>query len=276
MAQKRRDTISVCGSPNFFIRFRARESWPACLRCLASLRCNLRCTWCDTPYASWEAPGAINARGKIGRSSCRRGSQHCAQHVVLTGGEPMMFAESAELMAGSNPPLNTPPSKPPARSGFRHSIPASSENTAAAQTAIRRLIDLASISPKLANSRPAEREAGRFAAAHDLPSHQSLTCCAASQRKLAAHSSANASGNLSWQGGRISLAEIEELLQRINAGLPSENKTVAPGCAPDARRHRRRRPFRTLRIWLAELCKQAGYRFCPRLHVLLYGNKRGT
>jgi 7-carboxy-7-deazaguanine synthase len=29
-------------------------------------------------------------------------------------------------------------------------------------------------------------------------------------------------------------------------------------------------------LWLAELCKQHGYRFSPRLHVDLYGNKRGV
>ncbi len=28
--------------------------------------------------------------------------------------------------------------------------------------------------------------------------------------------------------------------------------------------------------WLADLCKTTGYRFCPRLHVHLYGDTRGT
>ena len=28
--------------------------------------------------------------------------------------------------------------------------------------------------------------------------------------------------------------------------------------------------------WISDICKTHGYRFCPRLHVLLYGNKRGT
>jgi len=27
---------------------------------------------------------------------------------------------------------------------------------------------------------------------------------------------------------------------------------------------------------LSELCKARGYRYAPRLHVELYGNKRGT
>ena len=29
-------------------------------------------------------------------------------------------------------------------------------------------------------------------------------------------------------------------------------------------------------VWLAEICKQEGFRFSPRLHVDLYGNTRGT
>jgi 7-carboxy-7-deazaguanine synthase len=28
--------------------------------------------------------------------------------------------------------------------------------------------------------------------------------------------------------------------------------------------------------WVSDLCKQHGYRYCPRLHIALYGNKRGT
>jgi 7-carboxy-7-deazaguanine synthase len=29
-------------------------------------------------------------------------------------------------------------------------------------------------------------------------------------------------------------------------------------------------------VWVAEECKRHGFRFCPRLHVELYGNVRGT
>jgi 7-carboxy-7-deazaguanine synthase len=28
--------------------------------------------------------------------------------------------------------------------------------------------------------------------------------------------------------------------------------------------------------WIADVCKRTGYRYCPRLHVELYGNTRGT
>jgi 7-carboxy-7-deazaguanine synthase len=29
-------------------------------------------------------------------------------------------------------------------------------------------------------------------------------------------------------------------------------------------------------LWLVEICKQEGFRYSPRLHVDLYGNRRGT
>jgi 7-carboxy-7-deazaguanine synthase len=29
-------------------------------------------------------------------------------------------------------------------------------------------------------------------------------------------------------------------------------------------------------VWVAELCKQHGFRFSPRLHVHLYGHRRGV
>src|ERR1700742_3220596 len=55
--------------------------------------CNLRCTWCDTPYTSWNPEGSNRTIAEIVEEVRR----HPAKHVVLTGGEPMMFAESVEL-----------------------------------------------------------------------------------------------------------------------------------------------------------------------------------
>ena len=52
--------------------------------------CNLRCVWCDTPYASWNPEGEIMELDDIFASAKHR-------HVVLTGGEPMLFAESVTL-----------------------------------------------------------------------------------------------------------------------------------------------------------------------------------
>src|ERR1700689_5471254 len=55
--------------------------------------CNLRCVWCDTPYASWEPTGENMAVGAI----VDRVTETGAKHVVLTGGEPMIMPEIGEL-----------------------------------------------------------------------------------------------------------------------------------------------------------------------------------
>src|ERR1035438_1598075 len=48
--------------------------------------CNLRCTWCDTPYTSWKPEGDDRALDVILADVQR----HSAAHVVVTGGEPMI------------------------------------------------------------------------------------------------------------------------------------------------------------------------------------------
>ena len=55
--------------------------------------CNLRCTWCDTPYASWNPEGDDVPVDDI----IARVLSHKATHVVLTGGEPMIMPEIIEL-----------------------------------------------------------------------------------------------------------------------------------------------------------------------------------
>ena len=55
--------------------------------------CNLRCVWCDTPYASWEPQGEEMAVEQI----IERIRQWPAGHVVVTGGEPMIMPEIAAL-----------------------------------------------------------------------------------------------------------------------------------------------------------------------------------
>src|SRR5258708_12467786 len=52
--------------------------------------CNLRCAWCDTPYASWNPEGEPRTVAQIVAAVEAHGS---ARHVILTGGEPMIAKE---------------------------------------------------------------------------------------------------------------------------------------------------------------------------------------
>jgi len=55
--------------------------------------CNLRCWFCDTPYASWKPEGDdLSVRDIL-----KQIQQLDCGHIVLTGGEPMLPAESIPL-----------------------------------------------------------------------------------------------------------------------------------------------------------------------------------
>ncbi|MFG0315120.1 MAG: 7-carboxy-7-deazaguanine synthase QueE, partial [Phycisphaerales bacterium] len=49
--------------------------------------CNLRCTWCDTPYASWNPEKTDRTIESLVEEAVGSG----VKHAVLTGGEPMIF-----------------------------------------------------------------------------------------------------------------------------------------------------------------------------------------
>jgi len=59
---------------------------------IRTARCNLRCTWCDTTYSF--GPG----RERSIPSLLADVKRHRTQNVCLTGGEPLLQAESVELV----------------------------------------------------------------------------------------------------------------------------------------------------------------------------------
>ena len=107
--------------------------------------CNLRCTWCDTPYASWEPEGREMSVGQI----IDEIAKHPSKHVVLTGGEPMIMPGVEELCQRIK------------QRDYHLTI----ETAATVYKPID--ADLASLSPKLSNSTPIERAGGRFAETHE-------------------------------------------------------------------------------------------------------------
>jgi 7-carboxy-7-deazaguanine synthase len=201
--------------------------------------CNLRCVWCDTPYASWDPEGREMPVPAI--VAAVRG--YACRHVVLTGGEPMIMPDLPELCDALH------------EAGLHLTV-----ETAA--TVYRALpIDLASLSPKLSNSTPHDRDGGRFAAAHERQRlnfpviQQFIDHTPDFQLKFVVSSDAD-------------LLEIDEILNRLTGWQPSDVLLMPEGID---------QPTLDSRAgWIAEVCKRTGYRFCPRLHVALYGHTRGT
>jgi 7-carboxy-7-deazaguanine synthase len=201
--------------------------------------CNLRCVWCDTPYASWNPEGEDVPVTEI----IKRVTAFGIRHVVLTGGEPMIMPDIEELCVGL-------------RSRDHH---ITIETAATVFKPVAH--DLASLSPKLSNSTPAERDGGRFALAHDRMRinidviQHFIDAAADFQLKFVVSEESD-------------LAEIDALLKRLKNWTPADVLLMPEGIDGEALALRS--------VWVAELCKRTGYRFCPRLHISLYGNKRGT
>jgi 7-carboxy-7-deazaguanine synthase len=201
--------------------------------------CNLRCTWCDTPYASWQPEGDELAVEEI----ARRVKEHPARHVVLSGGEPMIMPDIAPL------------SQRLRAEGYHITI------ETAATVYKPAAVDLASLSPKLSNSTPHERERGRFARAHEqhrlnLPVIQQFIDTSPDfQLKFVVSDERD-------------LTEIDSLLRQLTCWQPSDVLLMPEGIDADTLASRAG--------WISEICKRTGYRFCPRLHIALYGNQRAT
>ena len=201
--------------------------------------CNLRCVWCDTPYASWEPEGEDVAVDEI----VRRADHYNARHVVLTGGEPMIMPEIEPLCARLK----------------EHGYHITMETAATVFKPVT--IDLASLSPKLSNSTPTDREGGRFAAAHErtrlnIPVIQQFIDHAPDfQLKLVVANEAD-------------LTEIDDVLQKLRNWSPADVLLMPEGTDMSTLEGRA--------AWVAETCKARGFRFCPRLHIALYGATRGT
>ena len=211
---------SLLGVPSIFIR---------------TSGCNLRCTWCDTPYTSWQPEGDERTLEQI--LDELQQWMPAAKHVVVTGGEPMIAPEIVALTERL------------CALGLHITI--ETAGTVFQPVAC----DLMSISPKLANSTPP----GPWSERHDRT--------------------------------RIQPAALTELIRRYDYQLKfvmatpedlEEVRSLVQSLAADVRRvilmpegtDRERLLERSL--WLAGICKQEGFRFSPRLHVDLYGNRRGV
>jgi 7-carboxy-7-deazaguanine synthase len=196
--------------------------------------CNLRCSWCDTPYTSWNPEGDDLSIGEI---LARAAEFPAARHVVLTGGEPMIAPAIVELSERFR------------EDGMHITV----ETAGTVFTPVA--CDLMSISPKLSNSTPE----GVFRAQHERLRQQPEVLL----RLMAGYDY-----QLKFVIAReADIDEVRALVSQLNA--PAGKVILMPeGIRADILRERG--------LWLAELCKQHGFRFSPRLHVDLYGNRRGV
>jgi 7-carboxy-7-deazaguanine synthase len=221
---------ALLGVPSFFIR---------------TSGCNLRCTWCDTPYASWQPEGEERTVAQL----VAEVQQHPGcRHVVVTGGEPMI-ARGIESLLGIL-----------AEGGWHTTV-----ETAATIPPPAVPVALASLSPKLAHSTPTVDKAGAWAAKHEAARLRPeiirawIDHAAAWQLKFVVSATRVAED----------VAEIEHLLAEIGSPGPPERIILMPEgiTAPE---------LAAGALGLVETCLHRGWRLSPRLHVDLWGHRRGV
>ncbi len=203
--------------------------------------CNLRCSWCDTPYASWNPEGELHS---LARVLAAVESFPQARHVVLTGGEPMIAKDIRTLAAELK------------QVGRYITI-----ETAATVAPEGIACDLASLSPKLLNSAPDPGEHAAWRKKHEATRWQPDVVRAwidayPYQFKFVISRPED-------------VDELEHMLAALKREIPRHKVLLMPEATSLDK-------MRSRAEWLGELCKARGYRYAHRLHIELYGNRRGT
>jgi 7-carboxy-7-deazaguanine synthase len=200
--------------------------------------CNLRCWFCDTPYASWQPEGRDFSVDEI----VAQVVEWDTQHVVVTGGETMLFAELIPLCArlraiGRHVTIET--------AGTLH-LPVE--------------CDLMSISPKFASSAPDAKAHSHWHRRHERERHRPSVI-----RRLMAEFEHQLkfvidSGD-DLDAIRCYLAEFPDINR--------ERVLLMPQGADQGQLDARA-------VWLKPFCEAEGLVFCPRKQIEWYGPVRGT
>ena len=206
--------------------------------------CNLHCQWCDTPYTwNWEKTPWHHQDGvkfsKVG------------QIIELTAAEiaPLVSQYHCDrlVLTGGEPLLQQEelvellqllPEIP--------FIEVETNGTQIPANALREKVTHFNVSPKLSNSGMDEK------LRLNLDALQILASLPGAILKFVICN-------------QTDLDEVRELQARLQ--LPSNRIHLMPEGRDPA-------SLQTRSLWLADICRDHGYRFSPRLHVLLWGNTR--
>ncbi len=209
--------------------------------------CNLRCRFCDTPYASWEPEGDYfsveEVVAAVERTAMEPATAEAAlDHVVVTGGEPMMLPELVPLCAELR------------RRGMHVTIETAGTRYQPVEC------DLMAVSPKLSNSTPHADEAPEW-----IGLHERNRAAPDVLRRL------NAQYDCQFKFVVDSLADCEEVITYI-ADFPEIDRRrvllMPMGTKPVE--------LAAKAQWLGPYCTEHGLTFCPRRQIEWFGCRRGT
>lgn len=184
--------------------------------------CNLKCTWCDTKY-TWDPEVADNFNSTAD-AVIKEIKKYPCQHLVITGGEPMLQQEAIKAIMKALP-------------GYTAEI----ETNGSIASNIDQYIEQINCSPKLSNS-----------------GNKPYPLKISPQNKKAI-----------FKFVVCEPKDVQQIKRYIKESrIPKEKVYLMPE-GITAKMIQEKSP------WLIEICKKEGYHFTTRLHVLLYGGKRG-
>ncbi len=200
--------------------------------------CNLRCWFCDTPYTSWQPEGEdLSVDGLF-----RQVDAFDVEHVVITGGEPMLFAEMIPLCqrlqgAGRHITIET-----------------------AGTLYLPVQCDLMSLSPKLVSSAPSMDDHPQWYRRHQRARHapdvmRKLVSEYDYQVKFVVDSPADCE-------------DVQKYLGQLTQIATEQVWLMPQGTEP--------RHLALNAQWLEPYCNEHDLKYCPRRQIEWYGVVRGT
>ena len=212
-------------------------------------RCNLACVWCDTAY-TWHFTGdnrphrddatverAANQVTLSEEEAAARIVALAPRRLVITGGEPLLQQEDF-LKVISHIRKEDP----------QHQFEVETNGTRIPTPEFATAVNQFNISPKLGNAGMPEKARINPAALAFFTGHPNAWF------KFVVATPAD-------------LEEIEHLI--LEHGLPRKRSLLMPEGRTPAELDRSSE-------WLAEICRDRRFRFCDRLHVRIWGDKRGV
>lgn len=199
--------------------------------------CNLRCGYCDTPFASWNPEGDDLSISEIVDQIV----EYDHQYVVITGGEPMLFAELVPLCDQLR----------------------KQEKHITVETAGTLMLpvecDLMSISPKLSNSTPSD------VSARWLKRHENTRFAPDVIRYLVSRYPYQMKFVVGCE------EDVQEVLSYLDLfpEISRDRVLLMPEGVKLAK-------LTEVADWLEPICHAHQFTFCPRRQIEWFGSLRGT
>ncbi|WP_188876413.1 7-carboxy-7-deazaguanine synthase QueE [Halarchaeum grantii] len=211
--------------------------------------CNLRCWFCDSYHTSWEPTGDWMGLSEIVAAV----EERPGEHVVLTGGEPLVHERAVELLERLD------------ELGYHTTVETNGTIYRDAP------IDLASVSPKLASSTPTAENApedvdpGVWTERHE-------------ERRVDVETLADLLDAYDCQFKFVvtdesDVEDVEDLVARVADAADANADDIDVLLMPEGQT---RDQLDETRNAVAELAMEYGYRYTPRLHVDLWNDAPGT